>query len=998
MSLFLCTDVTAVKLITINGQDLVLAGIGSYVNIFDKNTKKRIKRQQVLKGQKIYGFVPDERLENILVFGGKQFTVFSIGTNSDDNIIIDVLFESVLCDDWLHSAIWQSNETIAVLTAHNTVQVWNITEQRQTCKHCNSNNSILYSGLLVPLDDGMLVFAGTVFSQVIIHIVGENKPVHTLTGHEGVIFSMAYDHEAELIASTSDDRTLRVWKPKTPSSSVTTVKQTQNYWRNIEIICKYKVYGHQARVMRCAITRECVISVGEDSAVCFWDFKGKLVKKIMNQNSGIWSVDAGDTDAVTGGSDGRVVLHRLAATQMMHKEIDIIAQRIVFTAKGNILTVCANNDITYYDCKADTNTFIYTLTHGSTYKQLTISHCKQIMAVADMCGNLAVFLEDCKLNTVKLLLAVKLDLKVLSIHFTSNRYLVFGCDKGHIEVLALNGNNIIVKDTFVLPNCKERWLTAAEFGANTFIFGDRCGNLHFYKENEMNPLKSIRKVHGCYGPTSVFIRDNKIITTGRDGSVKYFSIGQLKHLHTINVDFQWVEKFINNDLICGFRERVFIVYDIRSNKSIVEIPCGGGHRSWDVKRYFTKDNYDFNEMIKLVYLKNSTLHDITVRVDDVSKNIMNGTHIKEINCLQVIGTSGDVKLIVSGGEDTSVRISTLDMADCSISEKITYRHLSSVRCLKILPMADNRLLLVSAGGRAHICIKILTIDRGNNEVLIEIEHVIDYLIKGSDKDRRKGRNWRECLVDFDPETRIMDIEVFHYGNDYFVVAGCSDSLVKVFKCNPHERDVNLEVINDIQYHKTCILRTKRFEYDSRQLLATTSTVGEVFIWDVRNEQNLHDSALKPIFSTNTNKNGINDIHVKTLDEQQILLATCGDDNSIHLVILLEEDNTFKITHKLVNDKFHSSLISGVLLMDNYLLSVSIDQRVTLSRWEVDGPKLESHFLYQTFSDVADIHGLDIIEQANDSTTIIVYGKGVEVIKIPMKRNIIKSSSSERDSV
>lgn len=101
-------------------------GIGSTVNLFHKTSTKLLQRLCALNGQKIYGFVPSQYGDKIFVFGGKQFTVVSLSDPEQSNEGTDLLsrlFEPVVCDDWLHSAVWINKDIVALLTAHNVVQV-----------------------------------------------------------------------------------------------------------------------------------------------------------------------------------------------------------------------------------------------------------------------------------------------------------------------------------------------------------------------------------------------------------------------------------------------------------------------------------------------------------------------------------------------------------------------------------------------------------------------------------------------------------------------------------------------------------------------------------------------------------------------------------------------------------------------------------------------------------------------------------------------------------
>lgn len=81
-----------------------------------------------LRGQKIYGIVPSHCFSKLLVFGGKQFTVLTLNDASEleDNCeLFHREMEPIVCDDWIHSGIWLSNDKVALLSAHNVVQVSN---------------------------------------------------------------------------------------------------------------------------------------------------------------------------------------------------------------------------------------------------------------------------------------------------------------------------------------------------------------------------------------------------------------------------------------------------------------------------------------------------------------------------------------------------------------------------------------------------------------------------------------------------------------------------------------------------------------------------------------------------------------------------------------------------------------------------------------------------------------------------------------------------------
>ncbi|KAJ8716407.1 hypothetical protein PYW07_003034 [Mythimna separata] len=987
MSLLTRTDVTAVKF----HRNLVLAGIGSTVNIFDKASTKLLQRLSGLKGQKIYGFVPAQCGDIILVFGGKQFTVIFAETSEhcgDERGVYSRIFEPVVCDDWLHSAVWVDDEQVALLTAHNVVQKWNTRTQTLLSQHTSRDNSILYSGLLLPLQGDMLVMAGTVFSQVIIHRCSGDQPLHHLRGHKGVIFSISCEPQKNIIVTTSDDRSVRIWGPNT---TPTHPHNTADYWETIDIVCKHEVYGHLARVMRSCITSDIVVSVGEDSAICYWSYEGKLLKKALtHQNGCIWSVDSDGHVLVTGGGDCGVILHPLSiATDYSHDDIIDIGvttpKKVVFTARKNIIVMDENNLI-YYDV-LNKNKTEHKLNHESTYKLLSLSTCKQLVAVADMNGKLDVFVEKCKdeafiLNVIDTKLQVG---KILSMHWAGNRHLILCSGDGQITVLASNGAKVEDYANFDLPNCKERWLTAAAVNVvnNSFVVGDRCGNVHVFVKGQRNPVKSFPKVHGRYGPTSINVKNNNIITTGRDGTIKYFSINDdtVKYMSSKDLAFDWVEKFLDkgDNIVCGFQERAFVVHNIKDNSKILEVPCGGGHRSWDAVRYFEKVNENYEEFIKLIYLKNSDINVTTFQLSKiVSRNMINGSHAKEINCLKAHKVE-NATVYVSGGEDTTLRISSVD-TEMNFKDEVCFKHLSSVRTLKTFPLADNRLLVLSAGGRAQLCIKDIKLTEANGRINVSSEELIDYQIKGTDKERKGNQTWRNCSIDFDPEMRIMDLDLVRDKDSYIIFAGCSDSYLRVFSFKQDSKKV--EYLKESKYHKTCILKTKIIRILKKYILITCTTRGDVTFWDITS---ITKSDFQPFFSTKTNKSGINSIDTAILTENKILITTGGDDNAIHINVLEIPDQndltSTKVLYTWNSCNCHSSQITGLCLVDDYLLSTSIDQRITLLRWGVSEEGVDCKFLSQTHTDVADVQGMELLDHNSGAITVCVFGKGMEVIVV-----------------
>eukprot|EP00804_Cyclotella_cryptica_P024723 CCRYP_001711-RA/>CCRYP_001711-RA protein AED:0.27 eAED:0.27 QI:700/1/1/1/0/0/2/130/1425 len=151
-------------------------------------------------------------------------------------------------------------------------------------------------------------------------------PSFRLKGHFGSVFSVKFGPEAE-IASTSDDRTVRLWT-LTPSSSSSTEardpKSVRNTSRILELqsthcyTLSWTGWGHTARVWDVSFARSphdnslLLISAGEDGVARIWSpFLTEKEFRLPlrgHRCESLWTVENCDGIVVTGGNDGSVKL------------------------------------------------------------------------------------------------------------------------------------------------------------------------------------------------------------------------------------------------------------------------------------------------------------------------------------------------------------------------------------------------------------------------------------------------------------------------------------------------------------------------------------------------------------------------------------------------------------------------------------------------------------------------------------------------------------------
>ncbi|KAJ5551465.1 hypothetical protein N7461_006163 [Penicillium sp. DV-2018c] len=383
-----CLPIPAVKTYTLDDRRYVFQSQGPFFRVVDVTTGVVAAQIQTLKRNDIHGFIIlNQRREDhdpshtrVVVWGGRSVRTINVFSSSNNEIELSTSSAEYSASDWIMSgcaAAEMGHHGGFLITTNNallSLEVFDSELSREGMETtisiyqlATSVKSILYSANVITLSPThVLIAAGTVFGEIIVWScflsdVGSHKHSavasihHFFTGHEGSIFdvrisphipSLNGDRTGRLLASCSDDRTVRIWdisdcEQKTaqdPSAYSTDGFELRSTGFGLveadtepagSESCVVQEFAHAARIWGVHFrsiqndkqTHIGLVSRGEDCTCVMWDLSWQRSprgpnKYRLNQTSSIqphigkhiWSLDlcriGPETVVYTGGADG----------------------------------------------------------------------------------------------------------------------------------------------------------------------------------------------------------------------------------------------------------------------------------------------------------------------------------------------------------------------------------------------------------------------------------------------------------------------------------------------------------------------------------------------------------------------------------------------------------------------------------------------------------------------------------------------------------------------
>ncbi|XP_015917271.1 tRNA (34-2'-O)-methyltransferase regulator WDR6 isoform X2 [Parasteatoda tepidariorum] len=607
----LCTHITALKLF----KNFLFVAESNEIQIYDWKLRELLWKSAIFDSCTIHGIRISDN-HKFLAFGAKHIRVLSFILDAEISLTHS---HAINLKDWILDVQWickkeEIEYTVAALTAHNCLILLNESGEILQSYHC-AENCILYSASIISCEYHSLVLAvGTVFQKILIwspfsnqNDVSRNEPFHQLSGHQGVIFSVTYNEQHKIICSTSDDRSLRVWKVHSKDQFASSLE----FWRNSTIESIYVLYAHESRVWRSLILNSCILSIGEDSFICVWSLEGTLLKKFKgHKNGSIWCIETTVQDnnlnqenifAFTGGSDGGVYIWGVSQALQSNLISQLSQESNIFQSLLNnpnadnavshlppdrglkknkcifprlcslytegddesILIYMGTEKLSKYNLKTKMWDDVFLDYSITNYCIMSISSGSSYIALGTFDGEL-ILIHRQELSDKRYKKLQAHDSMICSLHWcskTGDALLSCGTE-GHLTLWRVSYEEefeVQCLQKFFLPKCKGHWwsTTALHISSDTFlVVGDRGGSVSAYsysveldENNEMGePFMRFNNIHGDNGVTDIQEHNLFYYSSGRDGKVNQYSWidEDFKLLHTLKVshDLEWIGKMI----------------------------------------------------------------------------------------------------------------------------------------------------------------------------------------------------------------------------------------------------------------------------------------------------------------------------------------------------------------------------------------------------------------------------------------------------------------------
>jgi hypothetical protein len=575
--------------------------------------------------------------------------------------------------------------------------------------------------------------------------------------------------------------------------------------------------------------------------------------------------------------------------------------------------------------------------------------------------------------------------------------------------------------------------------------GSRNGTIGVYDPEKYNrPICTWAPENGPVGDAITSIlnlsnsmnNSNYFLTTGRNGAYCIFSFTfpepKVNLVHQgappfgPMIEYAW---FSGSDLILyGFKSKNFIVWNETKQYEIMNVECGGAHRSYAYSPTTGGDGAGY-----FIFTKASKLY-LHAQFQPSHQIIQPGGHGREIKP-SAVSPDG---LIATGAEDTAIRIWRYRDGKVAVEKQFN--------CLTVVQKHTTGIQHLQWYGSNY-----LFSSGGNEEFFIwAVESIpgfgIGLVCEATCPDQSEEKDLR--IMSFD----VGSLPGSKHESEMLLISlAYSDSTIR---CYMYSKAENFRLLAAGRYTSSCLTQLRHLKIEQKLFFLTAGTDGHVTLWkttlpnhtkkDSNSEGNhlsqegcagfsgsdrANDSGAK---SSNTrgcsqlrcsskkdnqtykftmlSNHKLHQSSIKSLDiitkDNKIVVATGGDDNALGATVYDADNLEIKPRSTMLRSA-HAAAITGLSFLSKspseygdemIIVTSSNDQRV--KEWVlgigVDSSLLNSSDpvndsvqirkvgdVFTSVADVGDVTNLIGGVAAGDSKKVLVVGNGMEVYEVSL---------------
>lgn len=1016
---------------------------------------------EVLVGQAIHGIVlldtfnsEDHVHLTLLVYGGSQVALVA-AIYYPSRVGFEVLDRLQIPNERVitTNTVPNSKYTVVCLTSYNTVSHIGY---RPSSRHLrqevlsNKASTFLYSGTIqVVSPNHYIVASGTALGEVLLWTCRydltsrswKTIPFRQFEGHRGSIFGVSISstflvngQRRQMVASCSDDRTIRLWDISKPldESPEDDTKDAHDFLVSTD--CSGMIWGHLSRIWTVDFLQDnsastagsigWLISTGEDGTVQSWSVEldhqswklANICQDRHHAGKNIWSHCIRHlgrrVDVYSGGADGRVVRRPYGTTSKAVATGPTVTQALspLLQSPTPDNKQCTSVGTFKYYQLLDHDSLVCSTDTGLLLRGRRIIDHMDWALVDDVSCQSSLFATDCSSGSVFVVDQISHHLTCLNLTSGSTEQikllehgkvaflsaasflrdrerilcaLVSYYSNKQIQVWMIARSNVCqycvrldLPDAFIV--------SAVLYDAenDTLVCGSRAGALVAYTNITTDPRRTscLRHAHGSDAVTQIVKIDSQevahslYLTTGRDG---YYCVHRVNlksaGVETVHRSMPPLGPYIEGVHILtasGEAPRV-ILHGFRSTEFVV---------------------WDETEQRQLFAIHCGGAHrSWTFHLDQSGRSAtFVWTQAGKFNYKRLSSTDHEVLQSGSHGREIkALAVHRLERdkhsliatgsEDTNIQLMLKTADKPALRTLSVLRkhMTGLQDLKFSPNGR------VLFSAAGMEELFAW--NIMSIPVLGC------GVTFASSLprTDAQSDARIMAIDVSSDQDmSYNLIAALSNGHFKLLQYQTES--AAFKVLKAIDVGNSICLTQARFLADQPNLFVGAATDGHARVYD-------HSSNLLQD-RKQVHQNSVTALQTVQHDSEVLMFVTGGDDNALTITLNTDErgdasSNSSSGSKSLRVSEAHAAALTALALLridkrTYYILTAGNDQRVkiwslTLVRdpYSIQMDDVQLNLLGDEYTNVADISGLEILERGNGGSKQDIESKKNLNIKV-----------------